>query len=79
MFLEIVTPNKKVFSGEIKKIKVPGSEGPFEVLNNHASIVSTLTKGEVKVILADGEKSLYNISSGVIEVKSNKIVVLAEF
>ena len=79
MLLEIVTPDKKIFSGEIKQVKVPGSKGPFEVLNNHASIVSTLIKGEVRIILPDGEKTMYEIASGVIEVKSNKIVVLAEF
>jgi F-type H+-transporting ATPase subunit epsilon len=79
MFLEIVTPDKKIFSGEIKQIKVPGSNGPFEVLNNHAAIISTLSKGEVKVISPEGEKTFYNIASGVIEVNNNKIVVLAEF
>ena len=78
MFLEIVTPDKKIFSGEIKQIKVPGTKGPFEVLNNHASIISTLAKGEVRVTSPEGEKSLYNISGGVIEVKNNKIIVLAE-
>ena len=78
MFLEIVTPDKKIFSGEIKQVKVPGTKGPFEVLNNHASIISTLIKGEVKIVSPDGEKLLYSISSGVIEVKNNKIVVLAE-
>jgi F-type H+-transporting ATPase subunit epsilon len=79
MLLEIVTPDKKIFSGDIKQVKVPGSKGPFEVLNNHASIISTLMKGEVRIIMPNGDKSVFNIASGVIEVKNNKIVVLAEF
>lgn len=79
MFLEIVTPDKKVFSGEIKLIQVPGSKGQFEVLRNHAAIISTLAAGKVKIVSPDGEKTFFDIQGGVIEVKNNKIVVLAEF
>ena len=78
MFLEIVTPDKKVFSGNIKLIQVPGSKGQFEVLRNHASIISTLSSGKVKVVSHEGEKTFFDIQGGVIEVKNNKIVVLAE-
>ena len=51
MNLDIITPDKTVYSGEIKLIKVPGSQGSFEVLKDHAPIVSSLEKGEVKVII----------------------------
>ena len=78
MYLEIVTPDKKIFGGDIKLIQVPGTKGQFEVLRNHAPIVSTLAKGKVKVVLPEGEKNFFDIKSGVIEVKNNKIVVLAE-
>jgi F-type H+-transporting ATPase subunit epsilon len=78
MFLEIVTPEKKVFSGEIKLIQVPGSKGQFEVLRNHAPIISTLTEGQLKIISPDGEKTFFDIQGGVIEVKNNEIIVLAE-
>jgi F-type H+-transporting ATPase subunit epsilon len=77
MYLEIVTPDKKIFSGDVKILQVPGRKGPFEVLNNHAPIISTLKAGTIKVV-TDVNKSFYEISGGVIEVKSNKIVVLAE-
>ncbi len=77
MYLEIVTPEQKVFEGEVKGVQVPGSKGSFEVLENHAAIVSTLDKGIVKV--DDGKTDLrFLIDSGVIEVQHNKVVVLAE-
>lgn len=78
MFLEIVTPDKKVFSGEIDLIQVPGSKGQFEVLRNHAPIISTLAEGKIKVVSTDGNKTFFDIQGGVIEVKSNNITVLAE-
>ncbi len=78
MFLEIVSPGEKVFSGEIKLIQVPGSKGQFEVLRNHAPIISTLTNGKIKIISPDGEKTFFDIQGGVIEVKNNNIIVLAE-
>jgi F-type H+-transporting ATPase subunit epsilon len=78
MLLEIVTPDKKVFSGNIKLIQVPGSKGQFEVLRNHAAIISTLSAGKIKVISPEGEKTYFDIQGGVIEVKNNNVVVLVE-
>jgi F-type H+-transporting ATPase subunit epsilon len=78
MFLEIVTPEKKVFSGEIKLVQVPGSKGQFEVLRNHAPIISTLSQGQLKIISPEGEKTYFDIQGGVIEVKNNEIIILAE-
>lgn len=78
MHLEIITPEKKLFSGEIKLIKVPGTKGSFEILKNHAPIISTLEKGIVKVVDPQGVVSQYNIGGGVIEAKENKIILLAE-
>ena len=78
MDLEIITPDKKVYEGEVKLVKVPGSKGSFEILNNHAPIISILAKGEVKVIDNDDKTNFYNISGGVVEVKQNNIIILAE-
>ena len=78
MQLEILTPSKNVFSGEVKLVKVPGSKGSFEVLKNHAALISTLTSGELKVETDSGETLRYQISGGTVEVKNNHIVVLAE-
>lgn len=78
MKLEILTPNKSIFSGEITLVKVPGSEGSFEIMKNHAAIVSTLASGEVKIETESGETIRYRITGGVVEVKKNRVVVLAE-
>lgn len=79
MFLEIITPEKTVYSGEIKLIRVPGSDGSFEVLSNHAPIISTLSKGDIKVITKDERENHFEINGGLIEVRENKIIVLGEF
>ena len=78
MQLEILTPNKNIFSGEIKLVKVPGSNGSFEIMKNHAAIISTLTDGKVKVETESGEILHYKTSGGVVEVKNNHIIVLVE-
>ncbi|HEX2934258.1 MAG TPA: ATP synthase F1 subunit epsilon [Bacteroidales bacterium] len=78
MYLEVLTPGKTVFSGDIKLIKVPGSDGAFEVMNNHAPIISSLQEGNVKIIPEDGEVLNIGIKGGVIQVLKNQIIVLAE-
>lgn len=77
MFLEILTPDKKLFSGEVSSVTVPGTSGQFQVLNNHAPIISTLMKGIVKIKSPEGEKT-FEVNGGVIEVLKNKVIVLAE-
>jgi len=78
MYLEILTPGKKVFAGEIDLIKVPGSNGSFEVMNNHAPIISTLDEGNIKVITTDNQTQNYGVKGGVIQVLNNQIIVLVE-
>jgi F-type H+-transporting ATPase subunit epsilon len=78
MHLEILTPGKKVFSGEIKLVQVPGSGGSFEVMENHATIISTLDQGTIKVITNDDQTQQFSIDSGVIQVIKNEVIVLAE-
>ena len=78
MQLEIITPDKKVYSGDVEAVKLPGAEGSFGILKNHASIIATLKRGTVKI--TDVKKHVENIeiNGGVLEVLNNKIVVLAE-
>jgi len=76
MHLEIVTPEKKLFTGSINSIKVPGKDGEFEILNNHAPIISTLIKGEIRIISTDQKTEIFQISGGVIEMQKNNIIVL---
>ena len=78
MHLEIITPDKKVFAGEANAVTFPGTEGQFQVLNNHAPLVSTLGVGDVVVETAAGAKQTYRIDGGVVEVLKNKVLVLAE-
>jgi F-type H+-transporting ATPase subunit epsilon len=77
MNLEIITPDKKVFAGEANAVTLPGSEGQFQVLNNHAPLVSALDRGNV-VIDVNGVKQTLIIDGGVVEVLNNKVLVLAE-
>jgi F-type H+-transporting ATPase subunit epsilon len=78
MQLEIVTPDQKVFDGEAKYVQLPGKEGLFGILDNHAPIVSSLGKGSIKVELMDGDIEHYEIGGGVVEMNNNKVIVLAE-
>jgi F-type H+-transporting ATPase subunit epsilon len=78
MRIEIVTPDKKIFEGDIKSVRVPGRKGSFQVLKDHAPIVSTLESGPVIMVDPEGNETIYEIDGGVIEVKSNKIILLAD-
>jgi F-type H+-transporting ATPase subunit epsilon len=77
MYLEIITPDKKAFSGEVVVATFPGSKGSFQVLNNHAPLISTLDKGKISLRTAQGEQSMM-VDGGVVEVLNNQIIVLAE-
>ncbi len=77
MTLEILTPDKKVFEGEVTAVTVPGTMGSFQILKDHAPIISTLEDGPV-IIRNKTDEQILNIKGGVVEVLKNKIVVLAE-
>lgn len=78
MHLEIITPEKRLFEGSVKIIRVPGINGPFAILDNHAPIISLLEAGKIKVDKTDGNTDIFQIKSGIIEVKNNKIIILAD-
>ena len=78
MLLNIITPDKKVFEGEVISSTFPGSNGSFEVLKDHAPIISSLEEGNVKVKKASGEIENFVVSGGIVEVLDNKITLLAE-
>ena len=78
MILEIITPEKKAFSGEVNSVKFPGVSGGFEILKNHAPIISALTKGDIRIITSDNKTETLTINGGVIEMQNNKIIVLAD-
>ena len=78
MLLEIISPDHELYSGEVDLVQVPGSKGSFEILRNHAPIISTLEKGQIKIVDQKGTTSFFDVYGGVIEAKNNKIIVLAE-
>jgi F-type H+-transporting ATPase subunit epsilon len=81
MFIEVVTPDEKIYTGEVESATFPGSDGSFQVLNNHAPMISTLGKGDMKLVkLVDKktEEVTYDVEGGVVEVLNNKVTVLAE-
>ncbi len=76
--LDIVTPSSTVYSGEVLSFTAPGVVGNFQVLFNHAPLLSAVGVGEVKIAEADGKQIRYAISGGFVEVKANKVILLAE-
>jgi len=79
MTLEILTPEKKLFSGEVYGVQMPGISGSFEVLEKHAPLVSALKAGRVKVLRdKQNHTSSYDIQGGFVEVLNNKVTVLVE-
>ncbi|MCO5229565.1 MAG: ATP synthase F1 subunit epsilon [Chitinophagales bacterium] len=77
MLLDILTPTGKVYSGEVDAVQLPGLDGLFQILNNHAPLIAALSEGVVKV-QTKNEKQTFNIKTGIVEVFKNKISVLTE-
>jgi len=91
MQLEIVSPEAQLFCGEVVSLTVPGASGSFQILNNHAPIVSTLVEGRVKIqgkviinennrskFIQEGEFTFLDIQSGAIELSDNKVILLTD-
>ena len=78
MQLEILTPEHRVYSGNVYGIQLPGIEGSFEILDKHAPMIATLGKGKMKILKEKNQSELYEITSGFVEVLNNKATVLIE-
>lgn len=78
MKIEIITPDRKIYEGEIKSVRVPGRKGSFQVLKDHAPIISTLEAGRVYIVEQNNNNVDLDIDGGVIEVKANRIILLVE-
>ncbi len=76
--LKIVSPERIEFDGEVESVLVPGSQGQFEILNDHAPIISTLDKGVVEYGLPKGEKVRIDILGGFVEVQQNAVSLCVE-
>ena len=77
LILEIVTPEKLVFSEKVEDVTLPGTEGEFGVLRGHASLLSSIEIGEMNMT-REGKKSFYALNTGYVEVTSGKVTVLVE-
>lgn len=78
MTLEILTPEKKIFSGDVYGVQLPGISGSFEVLDKHAPMVSALKAGNLKVLTDKSATTSYKIKGGFVEILNNKTTVLIE-
>ena len=76
MDVQIITPDKSLYDGKADLVTVPGTSGSIGILNNHAPLVSSLSKGEVKIVLENKEE-FFKIDGGVVEVLKNSVEVLA--
>ena len=91
MELQIVSPEAELFSGEVESVTIPGKSGSFQILNNHAPIVSTLVSGNVIIkgnlklnkdqkekCIQEGRQTILQIPSGTIELNANKVILLVD-
>lgn len=78
MKLEIITPDSSIFSGEVNLVQLPGIKGSFEILNNHAPLISVLKKGVIKIKDGNNQVKDFEVNGGVVEVNQNTVLVLAE-
>ena len=78
LFIEIITPSKSAYKGNVKSVTVPGTMGNFQILFNHAPILSSLEIGRIKIDDLNDKSILYATSGGTVEVKDNKILLLAD-
>ena len=76
MKLQIVTPDKELFSGEVESVVLPGTDGLIGVLNNHAPMVTSLKEGKININV-DKEEKFFDVNGGVVEVLKNNVIILA--
>lgn len=78
MTLEIITPEKTIFTGKVTLVQLPGSSGSFEVLNNHAPLVAALKEGTIKLKDMENKLQYIPINGGTVQVENNHVMVLAD-
>jgi F-type H+-transporting ATPase subunit epsilon len=78
MKLNIITPEDTLYEGEVKSVQVQGTDGKFQLLNNHAPIISALAKGKIKITDNNDQTIEYEINGGLVEMSKNKIQILAQ-
>lgn len=78
MKVKITKPDSTVYEGEAKLLQLPGTSGLFEILNNHAPIISSLTKGTIRLVTDDDQTHTFDIRGGVVKGQQNDIMLLVQ-
>ena len=78
MYIEILTPDKKLYSGDAEYINVPGQAGRTGILKKHAPLIAALIPGQVKVRDMEKKEHLFDIKGGIVEVRNDQVILLAE-
>ena len=78
MKLEIITPSNTLFSGDVTLVQLPGIDGLFEILQNHAPIISSLSKGTLRLVTDSDETKTFDIRGGVVKGQKNDILILVQ-
>ena len=78
MQLDIITPDRTIFSGDVSLVQLPGKDGSFEILNMHAPLIAVLKEGRIKIQDMEKKNQFFDIKGGVVEVLSNKVLVLSD-
>lgn len=78
MKLNIITPEDVLYEGEVKSVRLRGTDGKFQILNNHAPIISALSKGQIRITDSEDKEITFDINGGLVEMSKNKIQILAQ-
>lgn len=78
LYVEIITPKEVIYKGDAQSVTVPGSKSPFQILFNHAPIVSSLDKGQIKIAGTDNKETIYATGTGFVELQNNRVSILVE-
>ena len=78
MKLNIITPEDVLYEGEVKSVRLQGADGKFQILNNHAPIISALSKGQIRITDSEDKEITFDINGGLVEMSKNKIQILAQ-
>jgi F-type H+-transporting ATPase subunit epsilon len=77
MHLDIITPEKSIYSGKVELIQLPGATGSFEILKNHAPMIASLRDGNIKIVDEQKKVSYIEINGGTLQVENNKVLILS--
>ncbi|MHC1706659.1 MAG: ATP synthase F1 subunit epsilon [Bacteroidales bacterium] len=78
MHIDIITPDTTLYSGEVNLVQLPGKDGSFEILKQHAPLIAVLKEGKIRVLDTNKQEHLFAVKGGVVEVNANRILVLSE-